>query len=170
VSPSVPLVAVPGKARERLESLGVEVADLYRALANQPSLLESWIEFSTSLRRESGTSRAMRELMILRSAQIHDARHQWRDHVRMAAEAGVTDEQIEDLEGWRASSLFDEATRCALAFTEEMVRGDVDDDTLERLADMFTPAERIELTFTAGFYSMVPRVLNALRLEPSTED
>jgi alkylhydroperoxidase family enzyme len=133
-------------------------------------MLEAWLEFSSSLRREPTVPRALRELMILRTAQLHDARYQWRDHVRMAAEVGVTPEQEHQLDDWRASTLFDEKSRCALAFTEEMVRGEVSDATLGDLAGLFSPAERIELTLTAGFYCMVPRVLDALRLDTDLED
>ena len=167
---SVPLLEVTGASRERLEALGLEVADLYRALAHQPAMLEAWLDFSSSLRREPAVSRALRELMILRTAQLHQAPYQWRDHVRMAAEAGVTPEQIDGLEERASSTLYDEKTRCALDLTEDMVRGEVSDATLGELADLFTPAERIELILTAGFYCMVPRVLDALRLQPSSED
>ncbi|MGH8872676.1 MAG: carboxymuconolactone decarboxylase family protein [Acidimicrobiia bacterium] len=170
MSATVPMLEVTGTPRERIEALGLEVADLYRALAHQPAMLEAWLDFSSSLRREPAVSRALRELMILRSAQMHDARYQWRDHVRMAAEAGVGPEQVDGLEDWASSTLFDEKTRCALAFTEEMVRGELSDATLDELVELFTPAERIELILTAGFYCMVPRVLDALRLRPSIED
>lgn len=169
MSISVPLVPVAGRPLDRLQALGAGVSDLYRALANQPEFLEAWIDFAWSLRQRAGTSRAIRELMILRSAQMHGSTYQWRDHVVMAAEAGVGDDQISALEDWRSSSLFDLPTCCALAFTEEMVRGRVEDGTLEELAHHFAPDQRIELMVTAGFYCMAPRVLNALRLTPSED-
>jgi len=170
LSVSVPLVPVTGRSRERLRALDASVSDLYRALANQPEYLEAWINFAWALRQRARTSRTLRELMILRSAQIHGAPYQWRDHVRMASEAGVSDDQISALKGWRSSALFDVPTRCALAFTEEMVRGRVKDETLEELAHHFAPDQRIELILTAGFYCMAPRVLDALRLVPTEED
>jgi alkylhydroperoxidase family enzyme len=108
--------------------------------------------------------------MILRSAQLHGASYQRHVHVRMAREAGVGANEIAALEDWRSSDRFDAPTRCVLAFTEEMVRGRVENETLEELAAHFSPSERIELMATAGFYCMVPRVLDALRLEASDED
>jgi alkylhydroperoxidase family enzyme len=109
----------------------------------------------------------MRELMILRSAQIHGADYQWDDHVRMALDAGVSEAEIKALDSWRASPLFDPATRAALALTEQMIEGTVDEDTLKQLAAYFDATERVELIVTAGFYCMVPRVLDALRLNDS---
>jgi alkylhydroperoxidase family enzyme len=167
VSPSVPLVSVEGTALQRLRALGVEVSDLYRALGNNPPLLGAWIELAWGLREHAGTPRSMRELMILRSAQIHGAGYQWDDHLRMAFDAGVTEAQVEALDSWRASPFFDPATRAALALMEQMIEGMVGEETLKELAAHFDPTERVELIVTAGFYCMVPRVLDALRLNDS---
>lgn len=170
MTPTVPFRPVAGDVRSRLEALGVAtIPDLYRLLANNPDLLEAWIDLAWSLRQRATTPRPLRELMILRSAQLHGASYQWNDHARMAAEAGVSPEQIAALEDWRSSSLFDEPVRSALAFTEEMVSGRVEDRTLAELARHFEPGERIELMMTAGFYCMVPRVLDALRLTAAEE-
>ena len=165
MTPSVPFEQVTGSPLERLESVGGRVTNLYRLLANHPEILDAWVAFAWSLRRQAETSRAMRELMILRSAQVHGASLQLHDHTLMALAAGASEDQIAELEDWRSSASFDPPTLCALALTEEMIRGRVEDTTLDELAEHFGPAERIELIVTAGFYCMVPRVLDALRLE-----
>jgi alkylhydroperoxidase family enzyme len=45
-----------------------------------------------------------------------------------------------------------------------MMHGDVSDADFAELAKHFSPSEIIELALTAGFYAMVPRVLNALKV------
>ena len=45
-----------------------------------------------------------------------------------------------------------------------MMHGNVSDDVYATLARHFKPSEIIELALTAGFYAMVPRVLNALKV------
>jgi len=127
---------------------------------------ELWVRFAWGLRNGSRTPRALRELMILRSAQLQSADYQWNDHTAMARDAGVTGEQVEALGSWPTSDLFDEPSRACLALTDEMVAGQVTEATLGRLAEMFSPEGRVELIVTAGFYCMVPRVLDALRLTP----
>lgn len=164
MTPSVPLPEVTGRVAEALASFGAEPSDLYRALANDEIVAELWIRFAWGLRQGSKTPRALRELMILRGAQLQEAGYVWRDHTAMARAAGVSEEQIGGLASWQASDQFDEATRACLAITEEMVAGQVSDETLDRLARWFTAEDRVELIVTAGFYCMVPRVLNALRL------
>ena len=44
------------------------------------------------------------------------------------------------------------------------MHGDVSDEDFAELAKHFSSSEIIELALTAGFYAMVPRVLNALKV------
>lgn len=165
MTPSVPLRQLSERAAKHLVSLGAEPSDLYRALANNEAILQAWAEMAWGIRTRARTPRALRELMILRCAQVQDAGYQWRDHFVMALAAGVDPDQIHALSAWRSSDLFEDAVRAALALTDEMLEGKVSDDTLAELEKEFDAAERIELIVTAGFYCMVPRVLEALRLE-----
>lgn len=164
MSPSVPFQSVPHELVELLQAHGAETSDLYRALANNPQVLESWIAMAWGLRTRAITARSLREVMILRSAHVQGASYQWADHAVMAKAAGVTEDQIEAVRAWSESKLFDEPTMAALRLMDEMIAGDISDDTLALLQGEFGPAERVELIVTAGFYCMVPRVLNALRL------
>ena len=102
--------------------------------------------------------------MILRGSQIAEAEYEWHQHRRMASEAGVRDEQVEALAAWRTSELFDDREKAALGLTEAMIQGRVPDDVDAEVGRHFSPAERVELILTAGFYVMVPRVLDALRV------
>lgn len=149
-----------------LDSFGAEPSDLYRALANNEVVADLWIRFAWGLRQGSSTPRALRELMILRAAQLQKAQYVSRDHTDMALAAEVSEEQIAALTSWQSSDQFDEPTRACLALIEEMVIGQVSDETLDLFARLFSAEERIELIVTAGLYCMVPRVLDALRLAP----
>lgn len=166
MSPSVPLRGLSKEATDLLRSFGGEPTDLYRALANNDEALKGWIEMAWRLRTRARTPRALRELMILRSAQLQRAGWQWSDHFVMALAAGVSRERIEALESWEKSDLFDERARAALALTEGMLAGHVSEKVLADLEAEFDAEERVELILTAGFYCMVPRVLDALRLQP----
>jgi alkylhydroperoxidase family enzyme len=72
--------------------------------------------------------------------------------------------QVEDLMMWRESPRYSDPERAALAFTEAMMAGDTSDEVFDELKKHFSPSEIIELALTAGFYAMVPRFLNALRI------
>ena len=138
--------------------------NLYHALAHAPRLLEAWIDFSWALREQCETPRPLRELLILRTAQLMHSPYEWHQHRRMAAEAGVREHQVAELAMWRTSPAFDAAERAALAFTDALADGNVPDEVNAALAEHFGLRARVELTLTASFYYGVPRLLNALRV------
>jgi alkylhydroperoxidase family enzyme len=150
---------------------GREPSHLYRTLGHAPRMLDAWIGLAWPLRAAPSVARALRELMILRSAQLTGAEYEWAHHLPMAEAAGVPEAKLDALAGWRSSDLFDGRERAALAYAEGIVANDVDDDVFDDVRRLFSPGEVIELTVTAGFYAGVARVLRALRvdLEPGYE-
>ncbi|HUB76607.1 MAG TPA: carboxymuconolactone decarboxylase family protein [Solirubrobacteraceae bacterium] len=163
--PGVPLVDPRDPALAALAARGIPAASLYRALGHRPELLAAWLEFAAALRAECMLPRALRELVILRSAVLAGARYVWSDHVPMASDAGVRHAQIAALGNWRASTVFDAGERAALGLADELAAGPAAGDrALRELGERFTPAERVELVLTAAFYAMVPRVLSGLRV------
>jgi AhpD family alkylhydroperoxidase len=166
--PTVPLVRLPDAAAARLSEFGAPKAaletTLYLALANQPDLLLGWVDLAWRLRQLAVTPRRLRELMIVRGAQMSRCEYELLHHQAMARAAGVSDAELDALPEWRESDHFTEKERVALDLMEEMIVGSVSDPILERLQDHFDPKERVELILTAGMYAMVPRVVDALRL------
>jgi AhpD family alkylhydroperoxidase len=140
---------------------------LYQALANQPDLLYGWVELAWRLRQRSKTPRRLRELMIVRGAELSHCEYELVSHRRMAAEAGVDETDLAQLSSWRDSQSFSAEERAALALAEAMLAGHVSDELLDELGQLFDASQRVELILTAGMYSMVPRVIDALRLTPS---
>jgi len=162
--PRLPLKEIDDKNKKRIVELNGEFLNLYRVLGHHANLLSAWIEFAYTLRRDCKTPRTLRELMILRGAQLEGSAYEWHQHRRWARAQGVPAEQIEDLFFWRESPRFSPAECAALALTEAMMHGDVSDEDFAELAKHFSSSEIIELALTAGFYAMVPRVLNALKV------
>lgn len=138
--------------------------NLYRALANHPELLHAWARFASTLRWGCAAPRALRELLILRFAQLTEAEYERHHHLAMASAAGLSAERVDELAAWPSSALFDERERAALAYTEAVTAGSVSEEMAARLKRHYNSAEVVELTLTAGFYVMVSRVLNALRI------
>jgi alkylhydroperoxidase family enzyme len=159
---SIPLAPLPEDVAENVARLGAKQVNLYRCLAHAPELLRAWINFAWALRGHETTERRLRELMILRTATLHHSAYEWHQHRRMASEAGATDFEVAELEMWRTSGAFSDADRAALALTDAIVAGEVPPEVTADLSRYFDDSQRVELTVTAAFYSMVPRVLDAL--------
>ena len=96
---------------------------------------------------------------------MQESEYEWAQHLRMARKAGVREAQIEQLADWRTSAEFTEHERAALGLLEGVTAGKVDDATWQKAAGLYSREEMVELVLVAGFYSMVARVLDALRVE-----
>ena len=161
----VPMAEFEPALKKKLDELWGTPPNLYRALANHPRLLEAWSEFARVLRHESRTPRKLRELMILRGAQLMRSEYEWANHLAMARQAGVREAQIAALAGWRASPEFDAREKAALALADAVTEGRLSDEVYAQVSEQFGAAEFVELSLTAGFYAMVGRVLDALSVE-----
>ena len=167
--PRLPYADFEPVLKARVQQLWGKPPNLYRTLANHPALVAAWTEFANSIRHDSKTPRALRELMILRTAQLTRSEYEWAQHLKLARKMGVREAQIAALAGWRASPEFDARERAALLLTEAVQAIDVSDAVHAEVKKHFSDAEFIELVFTASFYAMVSRMLDALRIELDPE-
>jgi alkylhydroperoxidase family enzyme len=111
--PRTPLKEFEPALKKRLEELWGTPPNLYRALANHPAVVAAWTEFANTLRHGSRTPRALRELVILRGAQVCASEYEWAQHLRMARKAGVREAQIAALAAWRTSSTQGKGRPCS---------------------------------------------------------
>jgi 4-carboxymuconolactone decarboxylase len=161
----IPLTGFEPVLKKRLEELWGTPPNLYRALANHPAIVGAWTEFANTLRHGSRTPRALRELVILRGAQVSASEYEWAQHLRMARKAGVREAQISALAGWRTSPEFDAREKAALQLAESVTSGRVGDEAYREAMRHFDHHDYVELAVTAGLYAMVARVLDAMAVE-----
>jgi len=169
VLPKEPGDEVTAEVFESFAREGRDPILLYRVLAGAPQMLRAYAGLARGLRYEARTPRALRELMILRTAQLTASRYEWAHHRKMANAAGVADEKVVALERWRESELFDDTERAALAAVEgihDVALGDEDFTALERALGA---EATIELVLLASFYECVARMIQALGLEVEPE-
>ena len=168
----VPLADFEPQLKKRLEELWGTPPNLYKALANHPQLVAAWTEFSKTLRHDTRTPRALRELVILRGAQLQRSEYEWAQHLPMARKAGVSEEQIASLASWWTSPRFDVREKAALALGEAVTQGQVSDAVHAEAKRHFDDHDYVELALVAAFYAMVGRMLDAMgvQLEPDVRD
>ncbi len=151
--------------KQRLEELWGQPPNLYRALGNHAPLCAAWSEFARAIRYDSRSPRALRELMILRGAQLMRSEYEWAQHLKMARKFGVREAQIAALADWRGSKEFDERDKAALLLAEAVTNGNVTDEVYAAVSKHFGHAEFIELALVPAFYAMVARMLDAMRVQ-----
>lgn len=146
----------------RLRAQGRTTLHLHQTLAHAPELLQAVLALAETLRQGCVTPRRLRELVILRTAQLESSAYELAQHLPMARASGIGGDEIAALDHWRDSSCFDERERAGLAYAETIAgNGAADAAELDRL---FTPREIVELTLTAAFYLMTARTIRALEI------
>jgi 4-carboxymuconolactone decarboxylase len=168
----VPLAQFEPALGKRLEELWGQPPNLYKALGNHPKLVAAWTEFSKTLRHDARTPRSLRELVILRGAQLMRSEYEWAQHLPMARKAGVREDQIRELASWKTSSHFNAAEKAALALGEAVTQGHVSDEVYAEAMRHFDHHDYVELALVAAFYAMVGRMLDAMgvQLEPEVRN
>ena len=147
---------------------GREMPEIYRTLANAPRLLRAWTDLAWPLRNEVLVPRGLRELAIMRVAQLTGTLTEWHAHAPLALQHGVTRRQLDELDGWHLSEAFDDVEQEVLALTDQVtVDVAVDDATFALLAARWSPQELVEITLTVAFYCCVSRFLRAFEIQPS---
>ncbi|MBA3289540.1 MAG: carboxymuconolactone decarboxylase family protein [Acidimicrobiia bacterium] len=144
---------------------GHDVPALYRTLGNSPAMLRAWTGLAWPLRNDATTSRGLRELIIMRVAQLTGAAYEWLAHHDVAVRHGITTDQLTELAQWQRSGCFSDEERDVLAMTDEITdKLEVSDATWAVASARFSPGELVELTLTAAYYCCVSRVLRTLRM------
>lgn len=140
------------------------VPRIYQVLAHAPALLDGWLEFGWSLRQDASSDRGLRELAIMRVAQLAGCEYVWRSHYRMAESGGIRPAMLSALAAWRSSELFSDAQRALLAVTDALtVDAAVPDDIWAGL-DSFDDRQKVEIVLTISWYACAARVANGLQV------
>jgi 4-carboxymuconolactone decarboxylase len=145
---------------------GGDIINLQIATGHAPQFTRAASAMAFTIRFDATTPRRLRELIILRTAQIVGSAYEINQHVPLMKMCGFSDAQIAALPHWQASGLFDDKERATLAYVEQMAHGgDVDDATFAGLEKFFAPREIVEITYTIGSYYANGLLTKALRIE-----
>src|SRR5438270_875228 len=98
------------------------VLNLYRALANQPDALRSFMAMSRYVRNDSRLDPGLRELAILATAHALDVPYEKYHHEKVARLVGVADAKIEAFPNWQDSTSFDPTERLVLSYADQVAR------------------------------------------------
>jgi len=150
---------------ERIAAERGSVLHLYQMLLHSPPFAEGWLNYLTAVRQHSSLPGSLRELIIMRVAQINNAPYEADQHAPIALREGLTQAQLDGLADWHGCGLFDERQRAVLAYTDAMTRQvQVTDAVFAAVAAHYPPQQVVEITATVAAYNMVSRFLEALQI------
>ncbi|GAA2401724.1 hypothetical protein GCM10010191_06360 [Actinomadura vinacea] len=159
-APVVPPV-VPPAAGPRGEG---GAGDALATLVRHPDLAEAVLTVNTHMLLRSTLPPRLRELAILRVARRRGCEYEWNEHVGLAAEAGLSEAEIEAAGRGEAADALDLAVLDAV--------DELDDDsalsgrTWATLGEHLDEHQRMDLVFTIGTYCMLAMAFNTFGVEP----
>ena len=145
---------------------GGEIAVLYQALLNSPSIASGWEKMLTAVRNRTSVPADLRELVILRVAVINRASFEFEAHAPHARSAGVSEEKIEAVRSWPDQrDLFTSDEQLSLDLADAMTRDiEVPEALMQELRARFDARGVVEMVATVAAYNMVSRFLVALNI------
>jgi 4-carboxymuconolactone decarboxylase len=141
--------------------------NIYKLLLHSPTVALTWFEHIGAIRWKTKLAPRLREIAIVRIAQSARYGYALQQHVPgIAVPDGVSLAECEALKDWRASGMFSESERAALAYVDAMIAGpEVPDDVFAAVRKHYSEREVVELTILVGTYLMHNRVFTALRVD-----
>ena len=141
------------------------VLHLYQMLLHSAPLAQGWLAFMTAVRQKLSLPGALRELVIMRVAQLNGAPYEAQQHEPIALEEGVSPAQLAALPQWAESDAFDAMQRAVLALCDTMTQQvQVPRATLVAVQQHLGDKQTVELVATIASYNMVSRFLEALHI------
>jgi 4-carboxymuconolactone decarboxylase len=153
----------------KMEANGADVLNLWKMAAHSPATLIHMVRLGNSILSRTQLDPKLRELAILRVAEILDCEYERQAHTVFGKDIGLTDRQIIAVKDWGKSSVFSMAEQAVLRYTDEITRnGKVSRATFSETEKHISYMEMMDLTVAAGFYGMLARLL--LTFEVDLED
>jgi len=165
----------PQKVRDFFDKMrantdGAEIMNIFKMAAHSDISIREFIRLGNRLIMKAHLNARFRELAILRIAQMIGARYEWAQHVPIAVDAGISREEISELDSWSESWLFDAQDKAVLQYTEEVVRDSRPKDETFNVASQFLDnTSLVELTLSIGYWSMVGKFLRTFRVDVEEE-
>jgi len=140
---------------------------LFRALADNPLIMESYMKWGTTLWNESDLSKREVELVILTVASELDSEYQWEQHVPIARSLDITTPELRSMRNQSFEEL-NEAETVLCRYAVGVAGRSVDDELYELVASAFDDATIIGIICLASHYVTTAIFIDAVEIEPES--
>ena len=143
------------------------ILNIFRTLAHHPDLMRRWLVFGNHVLAKSTLPPREREIVILRIGYLCRAGYEWGQHVVIAKQSGLSDDEIAAIAEGPSASNWSELDRALLQATDEL-HGDafISDPTWKTLSKHLEMKQMMDLIFAVGQYNLVSMALNTLGVQP----
>ena len=157
------------EAQEITASLAENVRsfNIMRTMAQHPDLMRRWMVFANHILGKSTLPVRERELLILRIGYLCQSGYEWGQHVLIARQASMTDDDIRACQTGSATPGLSDLDRLLFQATEELHEdAHVSDATWAGLSQHLNTQQLMDVVFTVGQYNLVSMALNSFGVQP----
>lgn len=145
---------------------GADIINLQLTTGHAPKISRATGILAFALRFDTSIPGPLRELTIVRTAEIVGSDYELAQHKPFLLACGFSQAKLDAVKSWPISSLFDEKERALLAYVEQVTHGgNVDDATFAKFASFFDPQQIVEITVTIGNYIGNGLLTKALKIQ-----
>jgi 4-carboxymuconolactone decarboxylase len=144
-----------------------DAGNLLSTLVRHPKLTRAFLRFNNHLLFSSTLPPRLRELAVLRAAHRHSCEYEWRHHLDMGREVGLTDEDIDGIQRGEAADQLDRAVLNAVDELQD--KSVISDATWAVLSEHLDERQRMDLVFTIGCYGALAMAINTFGVVPDHE-
>jgi AhpD family alkylhydroperoxidase len=132
------------------------VPNIFRLMGHAPAVLEHTLGLDQAI--QSGLEPKLRELAYLKASQVLHCGYCHHYHQIFGKKAGLTDTQLQQVEGYETSAAFSDLEKMVMRFADQWTtKGKVDGELVARLAQTLSPQEMMTLAATVGLANWTSR-------------
>lgn len=159
--PSQPRLPFP--SREPGRPKGLNALGLF---AHHPELTHAFNTFNGHILFGTTLSMRQRELLVLRVAARRAAEYEWVQHVVLAGDAGIADDEVARVAEGPAADGWDELERALLQAVDDLLDdARVGDAAWTVLAGALDERQLLDVVFTVGCYDLVAMAFRSFDVE-----
>jgi AhpD family alkylhydroperoxidase len=159
--PANPTHPLPPRDPDRPKGLNV-----LGTFAHHPALARAYHTFNGHLLYATTISVRQRELLVLRVAQLRQCEYEWAQHMVLAADAGLTADDVTRIQEGPDAPGWSELDRALLSAADELVRdARIADATWTTLAEELDDRQLMDVVFTVGAYDLLAMALRSFGVE-----
>jgi AhpD family alkylhydroperoxidase len=154
-----------GAVYEEIMALRGHILNLYKVLGHQPEALRAFMATSRYVRDEAALPAQLRELAIVRTAQVLGVPYELLHHLPAARRAGISEEQLRSIATWQAAGCFSPKERAVLEYAEQVaLHRSVEDGTMRNLRSHLSKSLIVDLALTVAWYHLCAALIGPLRV------
>jgi 4-carboxymuconolactone decarboxylase len=145
---------------DRPKALGV-----LGTMAHHPALAQAYFTFNGHLLLATTLTERHRELLVMRVAAVRKCGGEWFQHLFVARDAGITDEEIGRIAYGPDAPFWTDLEAALLRSVDELIIvGAIGDKTWRTLAAELDTQQLLDVIFTVGGYDTLARLFGSVQI------